>query len=200
MQTSMVRFMNVIVYIFSFLCNQNPFRSFMIADHLMPLCQRCTGLYTGMGLSLLWFLVSCNYNKGLPPREIIYVNIICLLLMPVFGFHFLDPGPAWRLWSGLIYGNAIVSLFLPAAFIIYNKNRRITSHKNSSTFSFWIFFAFLNSIPLWFPIQSVWFYYAEFILILLGLMCIVIGILIVIVFLMKRFVKFAIVKGFCYGH
>jgi hypothetical protein len=118
--------------------------------------------------------------------------------MPIFGFHLLDPGPAWRLWSGLVYGNAIVSLLLPAALIIYNKDRRFSYHTDSSTTSFWIFFALLNSIPLWFPAQSVWFYYATLILMFVGLLSVVIGVLVVTVSLIRKFVQSAILKGFYY--
>ncbi len=178
--------MNVTAYIFSFLCSQDASRSFTIAGHLMPLCQRCTGLYAGMGLSFLWLLVTRNHKKGLPPRSIVYVNIVCLLVMPIFGFHLLDPGPAWRLWSGLVYGNAIVSLLLPAALVIYYEDRRSDYHTDSSTTSFWIFFAFLNSIPLWFPVQSVWFYCAVQLLMLVGLLCIVIGVSAVIISSIKN--------------
>lgn len=190
--------MILINHIFSFLCYQDPSRSFVIADNLLPLCQRCTGLYIGMGLSFLWLLLSHHYKKGLPSRSILYVNIVCLLLMPVFGFHILDPGPEWRLWSGLIYGNAIVYLLLPAALIIYNKDKKFIYHPDYSTNSFWILFAFLNSIPFWFPIQSVWFYYVVLILILLGLLCIVIGVSVVTLSVLRKFTKSVIMKGFYY--
>ena len=190
--------MNVIAYIFSFLCSQDPIRSFTIAGHLMPLCQRCTGLYVGMGLSFFWLLISHNHKKGLLTLSIVCVNIMCLLAMPIFGFHLLDPGPAWRLWSGLIYGNAIVSLLLPAALIIYSKNRKFIDHTNPSITSFWIFFAFLNSIPIWFPIQSSWFYFVVLLLIFVGLLCVVFGVSIVAVSIITRFAKSAILKGFYY--
>ncbi len=161
----------------------------------MPVCQRCTGLYMGIGLTFLWLLLSRNDTKGFP---IVYVNIMCLLIMPVFGFHFLDPGPAWRLWSGLIYGNAIVTLFLPAVIIIYNKDRQHRSRKNFSTNSFWILFVFLNSIPFWFPFQSIWLYYATLLSAIAGMLGIVICILLVIVSLIKKFAKYVILKGFYY--
>jgi len=151
-----------------------------------------------MGFSFLWLLVTRNHKKGLPPRSIVYVNIVCLLTMPIFGFHLLDPGPAWRLWSGLVYGNAIVSLFLPAILIICNEERKSVYHTDSSTTSFWIFFAFLNSIPLWFPVQSVWFYYAALLLVFIGLLGVVFGVSAVIIFLIKAYVKSAILKGFYY--
>lgn len=190
--------MNVTAYIFSFLCSQDASRSFTIAGHLMPLCQRCTGLYVGMGLSFIWLLLNRYHKKGLLPRSIVYVNILCLLAMPIFGFHLLDPGPVWRLWSGLIYGNAIVSLFLPAILIICNEERKFVDHTDFSTTSFWILFIFLNSIPIWFPVQSVWFYYAVLLLMLVGLLCVVFGVSAVTVSLIKVYVKLAILKGFYY--
>lgn len=182
-------------YIFSFLCSQDASRSFVVADHLLPVCQRCTGLYMGMGISLIYLLVNRHYKKGLPPRSIIYVNVACLLAMPIFGFHLLDPGPAWRLWSGLIYGNAIIFLLLPAASIICNEGRISSGDADPSTTSFWIFFAFLNSVPLWFPSQSEWFYYALLPLMLVGVSGVVFSVSVVIVSLMKRLAVSAILKG-----
>lgn len=190
--------MNILNFIFSFLCNQAPARCFHIAGHLMPLCQRCTGLYIGMGFTFIWFLLSRNYNRGLPPRRIVYVNVICLLVMPVFGFHLLDPGPAWRLWSGLIYGNAIVFLFFPAALMICNKDRGFNHYKKFSTNSFWVFFVLLNSVPLWFPIHSAWLFYVTIFVILTGILGIVIVISIVFFNLIRKLVKSVIMKGFCY--
>jgi uncharacterized membrane protein len=188
--------MNVLSYIFSFLCNQDASRSFVITGHLLPVCQRCTGVYMGMGISFIYLLLSRHYRKGLPPRSIAYVNVACLLAMPIFGFHLLDPGPAWRLWSGLIYGNALVSLLLPATSIIYHQGKRFGCHTSTSTISFWKFFALLNGIPLWFPVQSAWFFYVVLLLMLVGLLCIVFCVATVILFLIKGFTTFSILKGF----
>lgn len=162
--------MNFMTGIFSFLCSQDASRSFLVADRLLPMCQRCTGLYMGMGLSFIYLLLNPQYRKDFPPRSIVYVNIACLLAMPVFGYHFLDPGPAWRLWSGLVYGNAIVLLLVPAASIICIRDRRASEPSGSSTVSFWLFFAFLNSIPFWFPVQSAWFFYTVLLLAIAGLL------------------------------
>ncbi len=178
--------MSVISYVFSFLCSQDASRSFAIGGHLLPFCQRCTGVYLGLGISFVYLLASRHYKKGLPPRSIIYVNIASLLIMPVFGFHFLDPGSAWRFWSGLIFGNAIASLLLPAASIICNRGRTFGQYTKVSTSSFFVLFAFLNTIPLWFPIQSRFFYYAVLTLAFTGLLCVLFCIVAVIVFLIKR--------------
>ena len=189
--------MDIIRYIFSFLCSQDVSRSFDISGHFLPVCQRCTGLYLGMGISVVYLLVSRHYRKGFWSRRITYLNIACLLAMPVFGFHLLDPGSGWRLWSGLVYGNALVFLLLTAASIIYNQGKRFDSHTRSSAISFWILFAFLNSIPLWFPIQSAWIYSAAVLLMLAGLLGAVFCVAAVTVFLIKRILITAVLKGFC---
>jgi len=131
-------------------------------------------------------LVSGLYKKGLPSLSVIYVNIASLLIMPVFGFHLLDPGPAWRFWSGLIYGNAVVSLLLPATSIIYNQGRVRGQYTKTSTLWFFALFAFLNTLPFWFPIQSTLLYYVVLILALTGLFCVLLCLLVIIVFLIKK--------------
>lgn len=178
--------MSLISYIFSFLCDQDPARSFEIAGRYLPLCQRCTGLYVGLGISFIYLLVTRHHKYGLPPRSILCVNIASLLMMPIFGFHLLDPGPAWRFWSGLIFGNAIAFLLLPAASIIRNAGKVQGSYTKASTSGFFALFAFLNSIPLWFPIQSSLFYYAVLTLALIGLLCVLFCLVSAMAFLIKR--------------
>jgi hypothetical protein len=146
--------MNVVNEIFSFLCSQDAARSFVIAGQRLPFCQRCTGVYVGMGLSLLFLLLSRYHRKGLPPKGIICVNIACLLIMPIFGFHLLDPGPLWRLWSGLIFGNTVIFLLVPAVSVLCDKVRPFAGDGKASTLWFLMFFAFLNTLPLWLPMQS----------------------------------------------
>ncbi len=178
--------MSILNYLFSFLCSQDPLRSFTIQGRLLPFCQRCTGLYMGLGISCLFLLVTRLYKKGLPSLSVIYVNIASLLIMPIFGFHLLDPGPAWRFWSGLIYGNAVVSLLLPATSIIYNKGRVLSRYTKFSTVMFFALFAFLNTLPFWFPIQLTFLYYVILILALTGLSCILFCLFLIIVFSIKK--------------
>jgi uncharacterized membrane protein len=188
--------MNAMTCIFSFLCSQDASRSFTIAGHLMPLCQRCTGLYAGMGISFVWLLVSRNRQKGLPPRSAIYINVACLLTMPVFGFHFLDPGPSWRFWSGLIYGNALVYLLLPATSVICSEAKWVGPRMGASTISFWLLFAFLNGIPLWFPFQSDYCFWAAVLLTFIGLACVVFCIAAITVYSLKKTLASVFLKGF----
>jgi hypothetical protein len=152
-----------------------------------------------LGISCLFLLVSRLYKKGLPALSVIYVNIASLLIMPIFGFHLLDPGPAWRLWSGLIYGNAVASLLLPATSIIFNRGRVCSRYTKTSTLWFFVLFAFLNTIPLWFPIQSTFFFYVILMLAFTGLSCILFCLISIPVCLIKRATVSSILKGLSNG-
>lgn len=188
--------MSILRTIFSFLCHQNAERCFDIDGLLLPLCQRCTGVYVGMGISFIWLLANCYYKKGLPPRTVIYVNIVSSVIMPVFGFHLLDPGPGWRLWSGLIFGNAVAFLILPGSSLICNECKAAKSYTRLSTLSFFVVFIFLNTIPLWFPIQSSYFYYMILAFVLIGLLCVPFCIVSVLIFLIRKIVALLILKEF----
>ena len=192
----MVYVMNVLSTIFSFLCHQNPARSFCIDGMLLPLCQRCTGLYVGIGISFIWLLINRYYKKGLPPRNIIYVNIASLVIMGVFGYHLLDPGPGWRLWSGLVFGNAVAFLILPGSSVICNDGKAKENYTRLSTVSFFVVFIFLNAIPFWFPIQSVYFHYLILVLITIGLLCAPYCIISILIVMIKKFTVSPILKGF----
>jgi len=188
--------MNIITYIFSFLCSQDVSRSFVIDGHMLPFCQRCTGVYLGMGISFVYLLISGYYKKGLPPRSVIYVNIVSLLIMPVFGFRLFDPGPAWRLWSGLIFGNAIAFLLCPATLIICNEGKTFSHNTKVSTFCFFLLFTFLSTIPLWFPIRPSYCYHTILALALIGVLSVLLCIVAIIVFLIKKAMVSIILKGF----
>ena len=192
--------MNIINYIFSFLCSREVSRSFVIDGYVLPFCQRCTGVYIGLGISFVYLLASGYYKKGLPPRSIIYVNIASLLIMPIFGFHLLDPGPAWRLWSGLIFGNAIAFLLCPATLVICNPGKVFGHNTKVSTFCFFLLFVFLSTIPLWFPIRLGFFYYSTIALALVGVLGVLLCIAAAIVFLIKKVTVSLILKGFSNGY
>jgi hypothetical protein len=148
-----------------------------------------------MGISFVYLLLSGHYKKGLPPLSILYTNIASLLIMPVFGFHFLDPGPAWRFWTGLIFGNGIAFLILPAASIICKEGEVFGHYTRLSKILFWTFFAFLSATPFWFPIQSQYFYYIIVIVALIGLLCLLFCMVTITVFLIRKIMVYLILKG-----
>jgi len=148
-----------------------------------------------MGVSFIYLLMGRYYKKGLPPRSILFVNVASLLAMPIFGFHLFDPGSAWRLWSGLIFGNAIAFLLLPGTSIICHEGKAFGQYTKLSTFSFFALFVFLNTIPLWFPVRSGYFNYAVLIFAFIGLLCVLFCILAVTAFLIRKMTVSLILKG-----
>jgi hypothetical protein len=143
--------------LFSLVCSQDASRSYTIAGVVLPFCQRCTGLYLGLGIGMVTQWISGSFRRGLPSGAIFYVAVLCLMIMPVFGLHWLDPGPAWRLWSGLIYGNAIAHLLMPAVFTLGSQARQLRGGRRNGVSTFWVQFAFINTLPMWFPLHSVAF-------------------------------------------
>jgi uncharacterized membrane protein len=191
--------MNLLVDLFGLVCHQDPARSFTIAGMVLPLCQRCAGLYLGLGIGFLIQMLSGSHKKGLPPKGILVTAVACLLVMPVFGFHLLDPGPAWRFWTGLIYGNALAHLLLPAAFTIATRGRAVGHYTAGSMIAFWTQFTFVNTLPVWFPVQSAAFGYGVLALDLTGalgaILCLAVCLAVVIQMTFGRF----LLKGDLHG-
>ena len=153
-----------------------------------------------MGLACVFLWVTGAYKKGLPPRPILYTHIGYLLLMPVFGYHLLDPGPAWRLWTGLIYGAALINLCVPATVSIVGNRRVFDNYPLGCWIGFGIQFMCVNTLALWLPVQSMACWYAVIILACLGLVamagCLMVGISV----LVKKTVLCFIWKGICRGY
>ena len=70
-----------ILELFSHICGQSPARSFSVDGHLLPVDQRCLGLYLGA------------------------LHLGLLVLIVLGGWHIIDPGPTWRLALGLFTGH-----------------------------------------------------------------------------------------------
>ncbi len=178
------------------MCGQTSFRSFCIAGHLLPVCQRCTGLYLGMTLAYLLLFSNSSFRAGLPPRSIIITCIISLLIMFPFGYHLIDPGPSWRFWTGLLFGNALGVLLSTAGFNLMTIKKSLSTNWNQSqTLQFWILLAVINLLPIFLPVQTSWCY-------VLFLSAIVIGFFtsVLIVILTIIFFCFHLFKNYLVGY
>jgi len=192
--------MNAFSYLFSLVCSQDAGRSFVIDGQALPFCQRCTGVYIGMGLSFAFLLLTRYHKKGLPPRGIVYINIVSLLVMPVFGYHVLDPGALWRMWSGLIFGNAIAFLLLPAASTILAGGEVSGTYSRGATWWFIIFLILLNVIPVLVPVYSSAFYGACLVLSVVGVLSVICCVLVVAGLVTMKAARFLITKGLSHGY
>lgn len=189
--------MKVVLFLFSFLCHQHAARSFKMDGYLLPVCQRCAGIYLGIGLSFVFLILTKYHKRGFPPKAVLAFNLLGLCMMPISGLHWIDPGPAWRLWTGLVFGNAVVFLLLPGISILRNKTAPTEPHTVLEKMSFEIFLTGFNFIPFWFPIDAGWFYILVVVLFILGMLGTVWSVLELLLFLIY-YAK--VKKGRSYEH
>jgi uncharacterized membrane protein len=92
--------------IFALVCAQNAAHTWAPGGELQPLCQRCTGFYTGSAIALLlliWFLPK-------PDTRFRWAHAALVLAMTPFGFHLVPQGELLRTASGFWFGFGVVGL------------------------------------------------------------------------------------------
>jgi len=101
---------------FGWVCGQNSSHTWVLAGQSLPFCERCTGLYAGVGLA--WIALSV-----LRPRltaSFLWCHAGLLVLMGPFGFHIIQQTAWLRTASGVWFGFGLVALLnlwrSPAAF------------------------------------------------------------------------------------
>ncbi len=110
-------------------CHQLPERSIMVGGKLLPLCARCTGIYTGIFLSFVWIWFS-DRKRGnqIPPMPV--VVLLALSLAPFM----IDGGASYlglwktnnliRILTGISAGYAFpYFFFLIMNYDVYGDNR-----------------------------------------------------------------------------
>jgi uncharacterized membrane protein len=100
--------MSGIESIFSTLCGQNPAHTWAPGGELLPLCQRCTGLYAGACLVTALHL---SVRPRLTGR-FLWVHGLFLLLMVPFGYHWVAQESVLRTITGLLFGAGVVTFLL----------------------------------------------------------------------------------------
>lgn len=113
----------------------------------MPVCSRCTGIYTGFIISLLAILIIERCFKAvLPPKKIIIISIIlfCLMLSDVFLSSFLKVLPEnniIRFVTGYWNGWFLALILLPLKNSIVFKSSLIISESylnRKKNFIIWV--------------------------------------------------------------
>ena len=104
-------------------CHRIPERSFMLGDRPSPLCARCSGMYLGALLGLL-YQIRLKRRGHLPPLKIL---VVLGLFLGFFGFdgtnsylhffpqapHLYEPNNTLRLLTGTGVGLGIALVVLP---------------------------------------------------------------------------------------
>lgn len=107
--------------LFSYICGQS--RSFVADGVVLPLDQRCLGLYIGALLTALWLLGSGIWRCGLPTRSVFGVNVALLFAAMLGGLHVIDPGPLWRFAFGTWTGHVSILWLSGAAVQFWQLSR-----------------------------------------------------------------------------
>lgn len=94
--------------LFSIVCGQNPGHTWTPGGELLPVCQRCTGLYAGATLAILLQLVF----RPRPTARYLWVHGALLLQMVPQGFHLVPQEPLSRTISGVLFGAGLVAFLL----------------------------------------------------------------------------------------
>jgi uncharacterized membrane protein len=106
-------------------CHQIDLRSFHIGDRQLPLCARCSGMYLGAMVGLIYQWVIGRRRTGMPPWQIIVPTSIFVLLFAVDGLNsffslfsngtgLYQPNNNLRLLTGTGMGLAIAVALVPA--------------------------------------------------------------------------------------
>lgn len=106
-------------------CHRIDLRSFHIGDVQLPLCSRCSGMYLGAMVGLIYQLVIGRRRIGMPSWKIILPTAIFVLLFAVDGLNsfyslfsnspgLYQPNNTLRLLTGTGMGLAIAVALFPA--------------------------------------------------------------------------------------
>jgi len=94
--------MNWLAQIFSHVCGQA--HCWAPGGVVMPVCERCLGLYLGA----LWSLGLILTLRAAPSRALVWLHGMAMLAMPPFGYHFVPHGPIVRTVTGFLFGVGMV--------------------------------------------------------------------------------------------
>lgn len=102
--------MDTLFALFSHVCGQH--RAFVVDGLVLPVCQRCLGLYVGAAVTFAWLLAARLHRSGLPPGRVLLLQAVLLSAALLGGLHVIDVGPRWRLACGLWTGYVAVAWLL----------------------------------------------------------------------------------------
>jgi uncharacterized membrane protein len=107
------------------LCHQLPERSFFFHEHQSPLCARCTGMYLGFFIGLVFLIARRRtHSARMPTAAMISVLVGLITIMGIDGINStlsIIPGApqlyhttnVHRLVTGTLFGLAMCMLFFP---------------------------------------------------------------------------------------
>lgn len=105
----------------TYIFHWHPSKAIWIGGHSLSWDARCSGIYIGFGIGVLYHLTVSRKAKNLPPWIILFANSLLFipLLLDVFTiqYGFRQPSNDIRYFTGLLFGAAF-SVYLYPAFIM----------------------------------------------------------------------------------
>jgi uncharacterized membrane protein len=100
---------------FSYVCHQNPERSFFIAGHQFAVCARCTGIYAGFTIAtILYPLVRSLRQIDAPPRKWLFLGAAPLAIDFAVGYLGIwENTHSSRFATGALLGAVAVFYVMP---------------------------------------------------------------------------------------
>ena len=108
-------------------CHRIDARSFHIGDRQIPLCARCSGMYLGAMLGLLYMSLRGWKRGGIPPKRVLAVLSVLVIAFAVDGLNsylhlpffpgapsLYEPSNTTRLLTGTGMGLVIAALIYPS--------------------------------------------------------------------------------------
>ncbi|MCK4897228.1 MAG: DUF2085 domain-containing protein [Anaerolineales bacterium] len=109
-------------------CHRIDTRSFHLGDRQIPLCARCTGMYLGAMLGLVYQQFLGRRRAGMPPWKVLVVLAALVLAFAVDGLnsylHFFPNAPTLyepQNWSRLLTGTGMGLVIAAALFPAFNQ-------------------------------------------------------------------------------
>lgn len=108
-----------IYYLFSFICHQQPSRSFFLFEYKFAVCARCTGIYLGALIAVIIYSLFKEIDETKTPSK--WPLIISLIPIGIDGLGQLiglwESNNFLRLITGFIFGFVVLFYLLP----VYNE-------------------------------------------------------------------------------
>lgn len=128
-------------------CHQIPQRTFLFGKIYMPVCSRCSGMYIGFLISIIFlFLVFRKRESDLPPVYIIIISIAFILSTIIDGglsyFRVYSTNNTIRLITGYLFGAGIAIMVYPV--FIYQFYKSSQKKKIFHDFKHFIYFMLIS--------------------------------------------------------
>lgn len=123
-----------------------PEKAVYVGGHSLLWDARCSGIYIGIGIGLIWHFIYARRKKNLPMWPVLLISVFLLSFMFVdlltVLFNIRETSNDVRLLTGILFGSSL-ALFIYPAFVSFFLQRKET-HTGMHSISMYIIYLALN--------------------------------------------------------